>query len=923
MRKQILLSSIITVFVTWNASAQVVINEFSAANWNDIADNYGEYEDWVELYNAGATAVDLSGYHLSDRDSDPTKYTIPTGVSISAGGYLRFWCSNRNTAVGTNYHTNFKLTQTTGAETVVFADAAGVIVDSHPLDNPNQTNHSWGRYPNGAADWRVFTDPTPNASNTTTPKLAYADKPDMEPNAGNYAGSVTVTIATDEPGMTIRYTLDGAFPTAASPVYSGPITITETTVLRTVAFPVAGSDTLSSFCSTNTYFVDETTTMPIISIAGEQVDDLLNATGWGIEPVGSFELFDKDFNLIDEAVGDFNEHGNDSWAYDQRGFDFIVRDQFGYDNDIDHEFFNDVTDRTGYQRLISKAGANDNYPSSDGGAHVRDAFMHHLSGLDDMNLDERSTFFNIMFLNGDYWGVYDTREKADDADYTDYYYDQGEYEMDYIKCWGGTWAEYGTMAPWSPFVTFVTTNDMTIPANYDYVLDNFNTLSLIDYILLNTFSVCTDWLNWNTAWWRGYDATGTNLTWRYVIWDEDATFGHYINYTGVPDDSPTASPCDPLSLGAVDPNGHIDIANALMDNPNFESDYINRFADMLNTTFDCEVILPRLDSMRAVLDPEMSRHTNKWGGTYSGWNTNFDELRDFIEERCGYLVSGIEDCFDVTAYGLVIQIEPVGSPNDVKVSTIIPDTYPFAATYFSGTTLGFQAIADPAYTFDHWEFLNHTPSPSTTDDSVTVSLTSTDTITAWFAGTTLPLYDFTLDVWPPASGTATVEAFLPATYPYSNTYESGTFIDLTATPNAGYAFDYWELMNHIANPDPFTTNVFFALSDVEDAVAHFRQITSIQNNDFTLSMTAVPSITNGPVQVQYGLSVAQDQMQLQLFNATGQLIADLSADAFVSGAQGEHVVQLDLTKYGLADGMYMIRLMAGNQQITERVMIAR
>ena len=60
----------------------------------------------------------------------------------------------------------------------------------------------------------------------------------------------------------------------------------------------------------------------------------------------------------------------------------------------------------------------------------------------------------------------------DDNDYTDYYYKQDEYEMDFIKCWGGTWAEFGTMADWDPFVNFVTTNDMTDPANYAYVTDN-------------------------------------------------------------------------------------------------------------------------------------------------------------------------------------------------------------------------------------------------------------------------------------------------------------------------------------------------------------------------------------------------------------------------------------------------------------------
>lgn len=919
MKKSLLLLSLTALIACTSGFSQVVINEYSAANFDDIADNYGEFEDWIELYNAGATSVDLSGYHLSDNVDDPTKYAIPAGVTITAGGFLRFWCSNRNTAVGTNYHTNFKLTQTTGSEEIIFADAAGVILDQIDLDNPNQTNQSWGRSPNGSANWKIYLNPTPNASNGGPSKIAYAKKPNMEPNAGNYAGSVTVDISVEQPNMVIRYTTDGSFPTATATVYSTPITITSTTVLRTVAYPIS-TDTLYSLCSTNTYFIDETTVMPIISVAGEEVDDLLEAVGWGIEPVGSFELFDADFNLLDEAVGTFNEHGNDSWAYDQRGFDYIVRDQFGYDNDIDHDLFGDVTDRTGYQRMISKAAANDNYPSSDGGAHVRDAFVHHIAQLDHLELDERSSFFNIMYLNGEYWGVYDTREKADDADYTDYYYDQGEYEMDYIKCWGGTWAEYGTMAPWSPFVTFVTTNDMTIAANYTYATDNLNTLSLIDYILVNTFSVCSDWLNWNTEWWRGYDPAGTQQKWRYVLWDEDATFGHYINYTGIPDDSPTADPCDPLSLGGVDPNGHIDMVNSLMDNEEFMSDYINRFADMINTTFDCEVILGRLDSFRAVIDPEMERHTDRWGGSYADWSSNFDELRAFIEERCAFLPSGVEDCFDVEAFGVVVQIEPAGSPNNVKVNTLIPGYYPFPATYFSGTDLGFKAIADPAYTFDHWEFQNHTPLPGISDDSVTVSLTMGDTVTAWFMGTELPLYDFTLDVYPPGSGSATVEAFTPGTYPYATTYTSGNMMNLEATPAPGFAFDYWSLENHTANPDPFVTDIFFTLSDLENATAHFRTANAVNDNQVNIGLDVSPSATSGQVAINYQLSNYQENIRLEIFAVTGQLIAVINQQD-VSGAQGKHTVNINLQDYKLTDGMYFIKLTAGSESRNERVIL--
>ena len=79
----------------------------------------------------------------------------------------------------------------------------------------------------------------------------------------------------------------------------------------------------------------------------------------------------------------------------------------------------------------------------------------------------------------------------------------------------------------------------------------------------------------------------------------------------------------------------------------------------------------------------------------------------------------------------------------------------------------------------------------------------------------------------------------------------------------------------------------------------------------------------GPVQVHYGLSAAQDNMQLTVYSLTGQLIADLGADQLISGAQGEHIVSVDLNQYHLANGMYFIRLTAGNQSINERVMLAK
>src|SRR5690349_14442875 len=93
------------------AAADVVINEYSCSNLSQVADDYGDYGDWIELYNTGGTSVDLSGYYLSDNPSNPMLWPIPSGVTISANGFKRFWASGRNVSNGANYHTNFKLTQ--------------------------------------------------------------------------------------------------------------------------------------------------------------------------------------------------------------------------------------------------------------------------------------------------------------------------------------------------------------------------------------------------------------------------------------------------------------------------------------------------------------------------------------------------------------------------------------------------------------------------------------------------------------------------------------------------------------------------------------------------------------------------------------------------------------------------------------------
>ena len=129
--------------------------------------------------------------------------------------------------------------------------------------------------------------------------------------------------------------------------------------------------------------------------------------------------------------------------------------------------------------------------------------------------------------------------------------------------------------------------------------------SLIDYMVTNLTVVASDWLNYNTGWWRGTNPNGSHKKWAYVLWDLDATFDYYINYSGVPNTNPDAVPCDIEEIADFldgwffDPIGmHEVIFLKLLDeSPVFEQLYYSRYADLMNTAFSCEVMTHTFDSI--------------------------------------------------------------------------------------------------------------------------------------------------------------------------------------------------------------------------------------------------------------------------------------------------------------------------------------
>jgi len=697
----------------------IMINEYSAANCDNGGGNCGDYDDWIEIYNNSSEAINLQGYYLSDKIGNLTKWQFPQELVVNPNSHVLIYASGLDPALGiASFNTSFKLTQTKGSEYVIITSPDGTVIDYVQLDN-HQLNHSVGRNVDGDSDWGLFVSPTPGDPNQNeTPYNNYKATPTMNYQPGLYPSQIDLTISCNDIDAQIYYTLDGSFPTSASNYYGyldqngvliteNPIiNINSTTVVRARAISNSPSF-LNSFVQTNTYFINENHDVSIISISGNEVDELINGEVY-LRPIGAFEIFDENGVLIDEAVGEFNKHGNDSWAYDQRGLDYITRDQYGYNYAINDKLFT-TKDRASFQRLILKAAANDNYPETFGSpAHIRDSYVHSLSQVGDLRMDERSHESCVLYVNGEYWGVYDYREKVDDLDFLEYYYDQGEGFVDFLKTWGGTWVEFGdnsTEDEWDSLVDFITGNDMADPDNYAYVKSVYNTGSLIDYFILNSYVVCMDWLNWNTGWWRGKNPEGDKRKWRYILWDMDATFGHYVNYTGIPDTGAGADPCDPETLGDPGGQGHVPILNSLFDNEEFNADYINRYADLSNTIFSCDYMISHLDSLIEIITPEMPRQIERWGGSFEGWQENVQELRDYILERCSDdFVEGMEECYDVEALSITVIIEGDG---EVELNSVdlVPANSPWTGTYYSGLPVSMSAnINDNAVNF-YWEIV--------------------------------------------------------------------------------------------------------------------------------------------------------------------------------------------------------------------------
>lgn len=683
------------------------------------------------------------------------------GVNDTAVTYFPF-------AATVNLHTSFNL-NSTGQE-LILKDALGNMVDQKIIGDM-QLNNTFGRRPNGANNWYYFDAPTPDTTNNTSAFYNnYLSKPSFSLGAGFY--NSTQTLGMSSSTSLIRYTLDGKDPDQTSALYSSPITIDSTMVVRARTYSTDPLQ-LPSEIITNTYFINENIELPVVSLTSDPYNlfdyyygiyvfgpnaDTVNVPfqgsnfwqGW--ERPANIEYFDPNGNLGFETPSSIAIQGNYSKAWPQRGFAVKTKENYKGET-IDYPLFPDKSHITQYKSFnIRNAGSDWNK------AHMRDRFNQKNA--------QKSTSLEIMdgrpcvlFINGDYWGVYELREKQD-KDYIENNSGVPAENIDFLQFDGsiieGSNTAFLSMSNW------IGANDMSIPANYTTAKNMLDVENFCDYFITETYILNIDWLGSytnNIKFWRPNNPVGK---WRYVLWDTDLSLGFASAWGGA-----VSTDFLDVAINPVTANPHSTMLSGLLANTEFKNYFVDRYADLMNTIFLPSTMQQNADVLHDEMLPEMARHFTRWGGSFWGgligpsdnvteWENEIDTMMLFATNRIGFARNQIQSQFGLTKQvDITLDVIPAGA-GKIKISTITPESLPWTGVYFDGVPVTITAIPNPGYEFKYWE-ANSNLVTNDSLSSITLNVDTNDLFKAHFE-----ILELGLDVYPnPFNNNITINFQLP------------------------------------------------------------------------------------------------------------------------------------------------------------------
>jgi hypothetical protein len=687
-------------------NAQLILSEASSRNATLYLEDNRDYADFIEILNTSNAPIDLNGWYLSDDITVPMKWPFFSQI-IGANQRTIVFADEVNSYGWWNsfQHTNFKINN--NGESIYLVNSSGFIVDSLVVSKM-EINQSVGKV-NGSTSGQVyFNTTTPNALNAATSYSAIAGTPTINLPGGFYSSTIAVT-ASCPTGQDAVYTINSQTPTNASPIFPTVLNIGNTTVLK-VRCKATGM--MIGNMKTETYLYNENTSLPVVSISTDSINlydyntgiwvDGPNASQWhganyyqGWRRAAKMEYFENGIKQFGKDIA-INNEGGSSIGYEKHSIRMnFAHSTLGNDK-LSYIVFPDAKPQiSSFKNLRLRNGGNVygiSYLNGGGGVLYHDAIVESLTkGLHVNHAAYRPT---VVYVNGNFWGLYELREKIDDY----FYKTNANADENGIRDFNGGW-DVDQYLQWDTVINdlYNATNKNT-DAYYNSVGLDFDFKNVIDYYSSQIHFFNTDWITTNytsnVKMWLDTSST-SDKRYRYTLHDMDYSFCNAYANDNMMDVV--------LNTGAL--TAHVKLIRSLLQNNKFKKEFINRYADLVNYYFHVDSVHNKYDAADALVQNEISRECLRWPtNTATQWAYKFGLLRNCADSR--NIASRNEiDSLLLNKSGqvnLTIDVFPVGA-GTIKLSTIQPTTLPWTGIYFKGNEVPMEAVANAGYVFDHWQ----------------------------------------------------------------------------------------------------------------------------------------------------------------------------------------------------------------------------
>ncbi len=673
-------------------TAQVVINEVCSRNASVWEAPGGGHPDWIELYNSGGTEVELDHYRLSDSPSDPGRWQLPH-VELDAGEYLVVYADD-------DPNIGFPFGIDGEGETIVLSDDD--LAPIHVVEVPRlDSDHSYGSGATLGSGPFYFDTPTPGAANTTTAYLGYAEAPVLDKPAGYCAQGALVSAA--NAGGIVRWTWNGREPDLGSPMASAPLSIDSTMVVQARRYL---DQWLPSPVTVASFIVNDQRKLPIVSLSvdpdsmfhevygmyvtGPDADTTwpyYGANYWEDRSLPArIEFFEPDGTRGLAQKVDVQIHGGRrSRTNPQRPLRITAQAKYG-DDVMRYPFFPERDGIERFRTLVLRNSGGDFCISN-----FRDGLFHQLSLHNGLDVDELAFRPAIAYVNGRYWGLIEIRERIDEDHLHNNY---GADRSDALMMEEENWSMQGDTIHFWNLMQFIYTQDLNDPANWAHVDSLFDLHSAKDYFAVEMHAGNVDWPSNNLKYWKPSITEGK---WRYILYDLDATMELY---GWIPQDLDMFYWTFVHRAGFV----HSELFRGLMTNHEFKRGFLNRFADLMNTSLRADHFQAEVDKITTTYAGEIERHYDRWDCWFQYYQDHaFNIIPHFAQVRNGYVRQHVLDFYGFpNAPLLEFDVFPPAA-GTLALNTLTPEL-PFAGYYFNGNDIDVTVQPNEGFVFDHWGY---------------------------------------------------------------------------------------------------------------------------------------------------------------------------------------------------------------------------